>query len=141
VIGSSFSEPLLTALCGGNCSDTELGELAEAGILIGVDEPGQTGKQWKFRHQLYLDAAYGRLLADRRRLLHATLAGLLEATQTRPDVAELARHWIAAGDSVRAQPLLEQAAREAASVGAIAEAEGFQRTLAELRGEAATTVS
>jgi class 3 adenylate cyclase len=141
VIGSSFSEPLLTALCGGNCSDTELGELAEAGILTGVDDPGQTGKQWKFRHQLYLDAAYGRLLADRRRLLHATLAGLLEATQARPDVAELARHWIAAGDSVRAQPLLEQAAREAASVGAIAEAEGFRRTLAELRGEAATTVS
>lgn len=141
VIGSSFSEPMLTALCGGNCSRTELGELAEAGILTGVDDPGQTGKVWKFRHQLYLDAAYGRLLADRRRLLHATLAALLETTQTRPDVAELARHWIAAGDSVRAQPLLEQAAREAASVGAIAEAEGFRRTLAELRSEAAATGS
>jgi class 3 adenylate cyclase len=141
VIGSSFSEPLLTALCGGNCSDTELGELTETGILTVVDDPGQTEKQWKFRHQLYLDAAYGRLLADRRRLLHATLADLLEATQTRPDLAELARHRIAAGDSVKAQPLLEQAAREAASAGAIAEAEGFRRTLAELRGEAGTTVS
>jgi hypothetical protein len=59
----------------------------------------------------------------------------------RPDVAELARHRIAAGDSVRAQPLLEQAAREAASIGAIAEAEGFQRTLAELRGESVPTTS
>ncbi|HEU6440074.1 MAG TPA: adenylate/guanylate cyclase domain-containing protein [Terriglobales bacterium] len=141
VIGSSFSEPLLTALCDGNCSASELGELTEAGILTVVDDPGQTEKQWKFRHQLYLDAAYGRPLADRRRLLHATLADLLEATQTRPDLAELARHRIAAGDSVRAQPLLEQAAREAASAGAIAEAEGFRRTLAELRGEAGTTVS
>jgi class 3 adenylate cyclase len=141
VIGRSFAEPLLTALCGGRCGDAELQELVEAGILARVDDPGQTETQWRFRHQLYLDAAYGRLLADRRRLLHATLADLLESTETRPDVAELARHRIAAGDSVRAQPLLEQAAREAASLGAIAEAEGFQRTLAELRGEAATTVS
>ena len=141
VIGRAFAEPLLTALCGGRCGDAELQELVEAGILARVEDPGQTEAQWRFRHQLYLDAAYGRLLADRRRLLHATLADLLESTQTRPDVAELARHRIAAGDSVRAQPLLEQAAREAASVGAIAEAEGFQRTLAELRGEAATTVS
>jgi class 3 adenylate cyclase len=141
VIGRAFSEPLLTALCGGRCGDAELQELVEAGILARVDDPGQIETLWRFRHQLYLDAAYGRLLADRRRLLHATLADLLESTETRPDVAELARHRIAAGDSVRAQPLLEQAAREAASVGAIAEAEGFQRTLAELRGEAATTVS
>ena len=141
VIGRAFAEPLLTALCGGRCGDAELQELVEAGILARVEDPGQTEAQWRFRHQLYLDAAYGRLLADRRRLLHATLADLLESTETRPDVAELARHRIAAGDSVRAQPLLEQAAREAASVGAIAEAEGFQRTLAELRGEAATTVS
>ncbi|HEX7497465.1 MAG TPA: adenylate/guanylate cyclase domain-containing protein [Candidatus Limnocylindrales bacterium] len=141
VIGRAFAEPLLTALCGGRCGDAEIQELVEAGILARVDDPGQTEAQWRFRHQLYLDAAYGRLLADRRRLLHATLADLLETTEARPDVAELARHRIAAGDSVRAQPLLEQAAREAASVGAIAEAEGFQRTLAELRGEAATTVS
>ena len=141
VIGRTFAEALLTALCGGRCGDSQLQELAEAGILVRVADPGQVETQWQFRHQLYLDAAYGRLLADRRRLLHATLADLLEATTTRPDVAELARHRIAAGDSVRAQPLLEQAAREAASVGAIAEAEGFQRTLAELRGETKTTVA
>jgi class 3 adenylate cyclase len=141
VVGSSFSWELLASLCGDRCTDSELGELAEAGILAPVDDPGETGVRWRFRHQLYLDAAYGRLLADRRRVLHATLADLLEAGDARPDVAELARHRIAAGDAVRALPLLEQAAREAASVGAIAEAEGFQRTIAELRGETAPAVS
>jgi adenylate cyclase len=141
VVGSGFSEGLLASMCGDKCVDSDLAELADAGILARVDDPGETGVRWRFRHQLYLDAAYGRLLADRRRLLHATLADLLEEADIRPDVAELARHRIAAGDAVRALPLLEQAAREAVSVGAIAEAEGFQRTIAELRGETAPAAS
>jgi hypothetical protein len=55
--------------------------------------------------------------------------------EPRVDAAELARHRVAAGDPERALPLLEQAAREAAAVGAVAEAEAFMRTAAELRGE------
>jgi predicted ATPase len=97
---------------------------------------------WRFRHQLFLDAAYGRLLAERRRLLHGALADQLEASETHPDVADLARHRVAAGDAERALPLLEQAAREAAAIGAMAEAESFARAAAEIRGiEVAPAVS
>ena len=59
----------------------------------------------------------------------------------RSDVAEIARHRLAAGDHEKALPLLEQAAREAAAVGAIAEAEGFARTAAEIRGNVAAALS
>jgi class 3 adenylate cyclase len=134
VIGSIFTESLLKALCAETSGCAELDELSEAGILTPVEDPGQTARHWRFRHQLFLDAAYGRLLADRRRRLHATLADLLEAGETRSDPGEVARHRIAAGDIERALPLLEQALREAASIGASGEAEGYARTLAELRG-------
>jgi predicted ATPase len=109
-------------------------------MLALADDPGTAANQWRFRHQLFLDAAYGRLLSDRRRVLHGTLADLLEAAEIPADAADLARHRMAAGDVGKALPLLERAAREAASVGAMAEAEAFARAAAEIRGgEAATT--
>ena len=137
VIGMTFPEPLLLALCGDCVGEGDLRELAEAGIVAGADEPGTPDGQWRFRHQLFLDAAYGRLLTDRRQMLHGALADLLDTYEPRPEVAELARHRVAAGDSVRALPLLEQAAREAAAVGAVTEAEAFARAAAEIRGSAA----
>jgi predicted ATPase len=139
VIGMTFSEPLVCALCGGTQSEN-LRQLAEAGIVTQAEEIGAAKDQWRFRHQLFLDAAYGRLLAGRRRQLHAELADLLETVEPRVGAAELARHRVAAGDAERALPLLEQAAREAAAVGAVTEAEAFLRTAAELRGEAAPAV-
>jgi class 3 adenylate cyclase len=141
VIGVTFSEGLLRSLCGGEVDEADLEELASAGIVTAAEELGMPPNQWRFRHQLFLDAAYGRLLADRRRLLHASLADLLEAAEPRTDAAELARHRVAAGDAARALPLLEQAAREAAAVGAVAEAETFARAAADIRGEVAPTVS
>jgi len=136
VIGMTFTEPLLLALCGEDREAIDLEGLADAGIVSELEESGPTSDRWRFQHQLFADAAYGRLLAERRRDLHATLADLLEAAEPRADAAELARHRLAAGDRGRALPLLEQAAREAAAVGAIAEAEGFSRTAAEIRGAA-----
>ena len=134
VIGMTFSEPLLCALYGAlNAAD--LHQLGEAGIVTLADEPGAAGDQWRFRHQLFLDAAYGRLLAGHRRRLHSDLADILEKSEPRTDAAELARHRVAAGDVARALPLLEQAAREAAAVGAVAESEAFMLTAAGLRGE------
>ncbi len=134
VIGMTFSEPLLLSLCGGSVDGADLRELAEAGIVAGADdEPGVASGQWRFRHQLFLDAAHRRLLTDRRQALHGALADLLDTYEPRPDAAELARHRVAAGDSARALPLLEQAAREAAAIGAVTEAEGFERAAAEIR--------
>jgi predicted ATPase len=140
IIGMTFSEPLLMALCGDGVDGDDLRELAEAGIVTGADEPGMPPNQWRFRHQLFLDAAYGRMLADRRQRLHGVLADLLEAADDHTDVAELARHRVAAGDAKRALPLLDQAAREAAAVGAVPEAEAFARTAAEIRGGSAGMV-
>jgi adenylate cyclase len=132
VIGMTFSEPLLCAQCGGSQTEN-LGQLAEAGIVALADEPGASPDRWRFRHQLFLDAAYGRLLAGRRRQLHSDLADQLETMEPRVEAAEMARHRVAAGDVERALPLLEQAAREAAILGAVAEAEAFRRTAAELK--------
>jgi predicted ATPase len=134
VIGTTFTEPLLRALCGVDIQSIDLADLAEAGIIIERDEPGSVPGDWRFQHQLFADAAYGRLLADRRRTLHATLAQLLDVMEPRGDVADIARHFLAAGDRRHALPLLEQAAREAGAVGALAEAEAFARTAAEIRG-------
>jgi predicted ATPase len=139
VIGMTFSEPLLLTLCGDVVAEVDLQGLTEAGI-VAADEAGAVPGQWRFRHQLFVDAAYGRLLADRRRELHAALADHLELSEPRTDVAELARHRMAAGDAKRALPLLEQAAREAAAVGAVAEAEAFASAAAELRGQAEPAV-
>jgi adenylate cyclase len=141
VIGMTFSEPMLLALCEGDVTNADLHELADAGMIAGAEDPGMAPSQWRFRHQLFLDAAYGRLLADRRRALHGAVADSLEATEPRTDVAELARHRVAARDAKRAVPLLEQAAREAAAVGATAEAEAFARTADELRGQRAPALS
>jgi predicted ATPase len=135
----TFSEPLLLTLCGDVVAEVDLQGLTEAGI-VAADEAGAVPGQWRFRHQLFVDAAYGRLLADRRRELHAALADHLELSEPRTDVAELARHRMAAGDAKRALPLLEQAAREAAAVGAVAEAEAFASAAAELRGQAEPAV-
>jgi predicted ATPase len=136
----SFSESLLLALCGDAAEGVDLRELAEAGMVVGADDPSAAPAQWHFRHQLYLDAAYGRLLIDRRQMLHRTLADILDGMEPKPDVAELARHRVAAGDGEKALPLLEQAAREAAAVGAMPEAEAFARAAAEIKAAAAAAV-
>jgi predicted ATPase len=118
----------------------DLCQLADAGILVrcegeserpdGTSEP--TGC-WRFRHQLFHDAAYGRLLTDRKRHLHTALADRLETVEPAADAAELARHRIAAGDVERALPLLERAATEAEAMGALAEAEAFRQAATALR--------
>jgi adenylate cyclase len=140
VIGLTFTEPLLLGLCGGDGGAIDLARLADAGIIAECDDPGLQPDQWRFQHQLFVDAAYGRLLADRRRALHGSMADLLEVAVPRADVAEIARHRLAAGDSARALPLLDQAAREAAAVGAMVEADAFARTAAEIRSGEASAV-
>jgi hypothetical protein len=133
VFGMTFSETALLALCAEGVDRGDLEALAETGLVAGAEEPGMPPGQWRFRHQLFLDAAYGRLLAERRRSLHGSLADLFEASRPHPDTAELARHRVAAGDTKRALPLLEQAAREAAALGATAESEAFTRAAEEIR--------
>jgi class 3 adenylate cyclase len=147
VIGTTFSEELLRELCGDCEAGDHLDRLAAAGILTRVDTPddgasGGSGEpRWRFRHALFLDAAYGRLLGERRRALHGALADILERSEPHTDAGEMARHRVAAGDVERALPLLEQAAREAAAMGAMTEAETFLRTAAGLRSQRSAAFS
>ena len=134
VIGMTFPEWLLCELRGVDCEASELLLLAEAGILVRSEDGGEGVARWRFKNQLFMDAAYGRLLAPRRRQLHTALADRLELVEPPVGAAELARHRVAAGDVDRALPLLHQAAREAAAMGAFAEAEGFLSAEAAIRG-------
>jgi DNA-binding CsgD family transcriptional regulator len=86
------------------------------------------GDGYAFRHALFGEAAYGELLPGERARLHAAFAAALEA---RPDLAggnaatvaaEIAHHWLRAGDEPRALTASVRAGTEAERVGALAEA-------------------
>jgi predicted ATPase len=146
VIGVKFPEWLLRELTGGDGVSDNLRVLEEAGILarceVPVDGEGALGQPcWRFRHELFHDAAYGRLLSDRKRQLHAALADRMERAEPPVAAAELARHRMAAGDVGKALPVLERAAAEADAIGATAEAEAFRQAAASLRAGAAPASS
>jgi DNA-binding CsgD family transcriptional regulator len=86
------------------------------------------GDDFAFRHALLGEAAYGELLPGERARLHAAFAAALEA---RPALAggnaatvaaEIAHHWLRAGDEPRALAAAVRAGGEAERVGALAEA-------------------
>jgi DNA-binding CsgD family transcriptional regulator/tetratricopeptide (TPR) repeat protein len=88
---------------------------------------------YAFRHALLVEAAYGDLLPGERARLHAAFAAALEA---RPDLAggnaatvaaEIAHHWLRAGDEPRALAAAVRAGAEAERVGALAEAAQHDR--------------
>jgi adenylate cyclase len=132
VVGMDFSEEQLCVLQGDCPEQVDLDALVEAGFIARSEDAEPSGKAWRFRHQLFQDAAYGRLLNDRRQSLHGTLADWLESTGVHVEAAELGRHRAAAGDSEKALPLLERALREAIAVGADEEAEGIRRLVAAI---------
>jgi DNA-binding CsgD family transcriptional regulator len=88
-----------------------LDELLETG-LIAETEPGRAA----FRHALVRGAIYEDIQWLRRRELHAQLAERLTAAGA--PSAEVAAHWLAAGDRDRALDALLSSARELAAVHA-----------------------
>ena len=91
-------------------------------VLVALDDG------YGFRHALVREAAYGELLPGERADLHAAFATALEE---RPDLAhgndatvaaEIAHHWLRAGDEPRALAAAVRAGTQAADVGALAEA-------------------
>ena len=105
------------------CPSTELGSaldrLVQSGLLSRQGTPPHA--TYLFKHALVQDAAYGTLLREPRRALHARIAEVLESQF--PDIAEsqpelLARHCAEAG-------LIEKAARPVGQGGpAVARALG-----------------
>ena len=125
VIGREFSHELLAAVAGLGEDElaAALDQLTGAGLVFRRGEGPEAG--YLFKHALVRDAAYGTLLRDRRRQLHAAIARALEErfpelAGTAPEL--LAHHLTEAGEAERAVRYWLEAGRRAAERSADREA-------------------
>jgi predicted ATPase len=137
-IGRDFSHRLLAS--GAGKSEPELSaslnRLVQAGLLFrqGVRQHAT----YLFRHALVQDVAYGTLLREQRRALHARIAESLEnqfpsIAESQPEI--LARHCAEAGLTERAAHLWGAAARQSLARAAFVESvEQLRRALALIEG-------
>jgi class 3 adenylate cyclase/predicted ATPase len=135
-IGREFSHALLASVAGKSEAELNaaLERLVAAGLLFrqGV-APNAT---YQFNHALVQDAAYGALLRDQRRAIHARIAETLEVqfaeiADSRPEL--LARHTTQAGLPDKAAVLWAKAGRRSLARSALIEAaEQLSRALAQL---------
>ena len=124
-IGREFSHALLAAVVGRPEAELEaaLDRLMAAGLLFRQGEPPHAS--YLFKHALMQDAAYGTLLREQRRALHARIADTLQ--RQFPDTAEsqpelLARHCSEAGLTEKAARLWGKAGQRSLDRSALAEA-------------------
>jgi class 3 adenylate cyclase/predicted ATPase len=124
-IGREFSHALIASVM--RKSEVELGSaldrLIQAGLLFRQGAPPQA--TYLFKHALVQDAAYGTLLREPRRNLHARIAETLESrfpeiAESRPEI--LARHCTEAGLIEKAARLWGQAGQRSQARSALAEA-------------------
>jgi predicted ATPase len=142
-IGREFSHALLGAVVGE--PEPELGaaldRLIAAGLLFRQGAPPYA--TYLFKHALMQDAAYGTLLRDGRRALHARIADILERefreiAERQPEL--LARHYAEAGLIEQAARLWGKAGQQSLERSALVEAiEQMSRALALISGLPATT--
>jgi predicted ATPase len=106
-IGREFAHVIISAIAHKPEAELQssLQRLIEAGLLFRQGSPPHA--KYLFKHALVQDAAYGGLVRQPRRALHARIAETLESqfaeiAENRPEL--LARHWTEAG-------LLDKAAR------------------------------
>src|SRR5208337_4541807 len=99
-IGREFSHALLAAVApnAGEDLGSALNRLIRAGLLFRQGVPPHAS--YLFKHALVQDAAYGTLLREPRRALHACIAETLESnfteiSENQPEL--LARHCTEAG--------------------------------------------
>jgi class 3 adenylate cyclase/predicted ATPase len=134
-IGRGFSHALLTAVVGK--SEAELGSaldrLINAGLLF--RQGAAPHATYLFKHALVQDAAYGTLLREPRRALHARIAEVLESrfaeiAESQPEL--LARHCTEAGLVEKAARLWCKAGQQSLTRSAFIEAAvQFTRALAQ----------
>ena len=141
-IGREFSHALLAAVV--RKAETELGSaldrLIDAGLLFRQGVPPHAS--YLFKHALVQDAAYGTLLREPRRALHARIAETLETqfTETAEHQPELlARHCSEAGLIEKAAGLWGKAGQRSLERSALVEAaEQLNRALAQIAALPAT---
>ena len=124
-IGREFNHALLVAIV--PLTEPELNRsldrLAGAGLLFRQGVPPDAN--YLFNHALVQEAAYGTLLREKRRALHAVLAEAIETDF--PDIADgqpevLARHYTEAGLLEKAASLWSKAGSRSLSRSALVEA-------------------
>jgi class 3 adenylate cyclase/predicted ATPase len=141
-IGREFSHALLASVA--RKPDAELGSaldrLVQSGLLFRQGVPPQA--IYLFKHALVQDAAYGTLLRERRRALHARIAEILEnqgvgTADSQPEI--LASHYTEAGLIEKAAYLWGKAGQQSLARSALAEAAAqFNRALAQIATLAGT---
>jgi class 3 adenylate cyclase/predicted ATPase len=141
-IGREFSHALLVAVV--RKPGAELGAALErliaSGLLFRQGAPPHAS--YLFKHALVQDAAYGTLLRDRRRALHARIAETLESqfadiAGNQPEL--VARHCTEAGMVERAARLWGTAGQRSLARSALVEAaEQLTRALAQIDALPAT---
>ena len=124
-IGRKFSYALLASVA--RKSEAELGSalerLVQAGLLSRQGMPPQAS--YLFKHALVQDAAYGTLLREPRRALHARIAEAIESqfaetAESRPEI--LAHHCTEAGLIEKAAGLWGKAGQRSLDRSALVEA-------------------
>jgi class 3 adenylate cyclase/predicted ATPase len=141
-IGREFSYPLLVGVVGKAEKEVQsaLDRLFTAGLLFRQGVPPDA--TYLFKHALIQDAAYGTLLRESRRALHARIAETLESQFT--EIAEsqpelLARHCTEAGVIEKAAGLWGKAGQRSLARSAFVEAAAqLMRALAQLGSLPAT---
>ena len=127
-VGWSVTHPLLEAVAG--LAPEELLESLREAVDRAIITTDPASARYRFRHPLIAEAVYEDLLPGERIRWHAAYATALEATPRLGDAspsraaAELANHWLRAGEERRALPALVAAARSAQAAFAQAEAFG-----------------
>jgi class 3 adenylate cyclase/predicted ATPase len=137
-IGREFSHALLAAVV--DRPDAELSmaldRIVQSGLLFRQGVPPHA--TYLFKHALVRDAAYGTLLREPRRVLHARIAAALESRFA--DIAEsqpelLARHCTEAGLAEKAADLWDKAGQRSLARSALVEATAqLTRALAQIAG-------
>ena len=135
-IGRELSHGLLAAVA--RKPDAELGSaldrLVQAGLLSRQGVPPQAS--YLFKHALVQDAAYGTLLREPRRALHARIAETLESqfselAESQPEI--LAHHCTEAGQIEKAAGLWSKAGQRSVARSALIEAAAqFTRALEQI---------
>ncbi len=124
-VGREFSHALLASVA--RKPEAELGSaldrLVQAGLLFRQGVPPQAS--YLFKHALVQDAAYGTLLRDPRRALHARIAETLESqfsefAESQPEI--LAGHCTEAGQIEKAACLWGKAGQRSVGRSAMVEA-------------------
>ena len=141
-IGREFSHLVLAAIVSKSeaALQSSLDSLIKAGLLFRQGTPPHV--TYLFKHALVQDAAYGTLLRDPRRALHARIAEILESrfadiAASQPEL--LARHYTEAGLTAKAASFWGKAGQRSMERSALFEAaEQFTRALEQMEALPAT---